>query len=1169
MNISGSAGAIYKSFERKLSGINKKELLFGLTKNLLYTFIFFLALAFVLIILEAVFHFNSPVRKIFYWSFLSTSITTTVYFLSNYFFRRTGIIKPMGLIQYSKKVGDNFSDIKDRLSNSLSLYQSYSSGKEETVFSGELISADINDTNEKANKLNLDSVVDFGKLKKPIIVFLSAVLLYVISFSIFPSDMQGAVKRIVNYNFNYLNNDLGINFIILPGDIEIAKGEKVDVTVDVISTKENFKPDEIELFTKQVTSDGYELLSDPTEIKITPEGNFKAVIDNTNTNLIYFVEYKGIKSEEYRISVSDYPIVKSFKISIHPPEFSGIPSKVLQENEGDIFCPEGSTVNFELTSNKVLTSAGILLNNSLINFEINGDGAKGSAVISQSGNYKFVLKDEKGMENKNSTLYTVKVINDEAPKISIIEPAQSNFILSGEQEILLRAVISDDYGFSKLVLGYRKLRTLAGNGAAQVYVYENVPVKNLNATSLEVPYVWVISKLGLRSGENAEYFMEVTDNTGKTTRSDIRTIQNKSSAELFKKKDEMTKALKEDLKTVDEQMQDLNKEIEELKKQAQNNEELALNEERKKELEQKVENFQNNMNSTQKQLDQNMNEMQQKNQLDQKTIEQYMELQKQFNKINSPELQKMLEKLREALKKNNQDELKEALKNFKFDEEAFKKYMEKAMELLKKIENMQKFGELTEKLDDIAKKQDELKKETEKTDKQDQNKMNELSEKQKEVKEQTKEFNEELKKLIDEINKMKEQMSAEDLQKLQQKMQQKNTENKMQQSSEQLQKSQKQNSEKTQEEIMEDLKEMNEQMKEAMSEMMDKQDQNEKLLDKLKNIKKELEELSKRQQELKDKTDDMDEAGKQEFQKNQQQQQTLQNDLSSTIDDLMNTTKMGMQMTPEMGSELGNAFNKMDEAGKELGKEKKDNASSKQGLAKQSLDNAAKMLGDMMGKMGQDGKDGKGGKGKKPGEGNMGQLMGRLGDIIAQQMGMNGKTGKMGMNGKSGKDGTGTNPNEMSQEQKNEMQRLSLEQQQIQKSLEELNEELKKEKEKTGEKVLGDLDQVKKEMQEIVKELEQNRFDDKLIEKQNRILSRMLDAQLSQREKDFEQKRESRPGETIVRNSPPEIILQGPNSFNALKEDFLKLQKEGYTEDYEAIIQKYLMELKKKETKTN
>jgi hypothetical protein len=140
--------------------------------------------------------------------------------------------------------------------------------------------------------------------------------------------------------------------------------------------------------------------------------------------------------------------------------------------------------------------------------------------------------------------------------------------------------------------------------------------------------------------------------------------------------------------------------------------------------------------------------------------------------------------------------------------------------------------------------------------------------------------------------------------------------------------------------------------------------------------------------------------------------------------------------------------------------------------------------------------------------------------------------------------------------------KLKMEQESIAKSLEELNEEFEKEKQRNNEKFLGNLDEVVKEMKEVAKDMGEYNIDDKTMEKQNRIVSRMLDYQLSQREKDFEQKRESKPGENMVRTSPPEVILSGPKSFNAFKEDFLKLQKQGYTEEYEALITKYLMSIK-------
>jgi hypothetical protein len=73
----------------------------------------------------------------------------------------------------------------------------------------------------------------------------------------------------------------------------------------------------------------------------------------------------------------------------------------------------------------------------------------------------------------------------------------------------------------------------------------------------------------------------------------------------------------------------------------------------------------------------------------------------------------------------------------------------------------------------------------------------------------------------------------------------------------------------------------------------------------------------------------------------------------------------------------------------------------------------------------------------------------------------------------------------------------------------------------------------------------------------------MLDAQLSQREKDFEQKRESKPGVNVSRQSPKEVVISGPRTVNSLKEDLLRLEKESFTEDYEALILEYNKLIKK------
>lgn len=1148
---------IVNSLEQRIQKVYSKESLFNFTKGLLFSAIFFLSLAFLIVILESIFHFGITARKIFYWGFISTSVTTFTYIILNYIFQKFGIIKKLDLIPYSKKIGENFPEVKDRLSNSLFLVEN-SKG---TNFSNELISANIEEVYSSSERIDFTNYVSFKSLKKPFIIFLSAIFVWALSLAIFPQTMFGSMNRLANYNYNFLLNDLGIAFIVSPGNVEVSKGENVNVKVLISSTKP-IDINEISLVKKEITKDGSEILSDKKDVKISADKSFNAVLENINNDIVYYAEYEGVRSDEFRIKTNENPLVKNFKITITPPAFTSLPPKILGDNEGEIFCMQGSRIFFDLKSNKSLSEAGIILEGKLINFNISDDKATGEITANTDGSYKFYLKDKNGAANKNAVTYTIKVIPDEPPSITIIEPNEANFVLTGQHDILLRSRISDDYGFSTLKLAYKKFTGGNITSSSANFNFINIPIQNPNSRSLEIPYVWNLPDIS--SGQTIEYFLEVTDNTGHSVKSDTRTITYKSLTDALKNTENLNKELKTDLNNSLQDLNDVQKELQELKKEAQRNEDLGLNDpKQKQELEKKLDNLQQNLNSTQQKLDQSINEMQKKNELSEKTLEQYMELQKMYNKINTPELQEMLKKLQEAMKKNNTDEMKDALKNFKFDEEAFKKYLEKVMELMKKIENMQKFGELTQKLDDITKKQDELKNETKASDKNDQNKLNQLSDKQKDIKEQTKEFQEELKKLIDELNKLKEKMTAEDLEKLRKKMEQKNLQNKMDKSSKDMQKGDKNSSEDEQQEISDDLNEMNNDMQDALENMMDSQSQQKKMMEKMGNIRKDLEELSKRQQELKDKTEELSKDQKQEFDKNKKEQGNLQNDLAKTIDDVMNLSKSGMEVKPEMGKELGNAFNKMDKAGQELGKQNKDNATDNQGDAKSSLDKAGQMMGDMMKKAGEKGKGGMDGKGKGS-PGRMGELMQQLAQMIQQQQGVNGQMGKMGK-GKNGKDGEGKDgegtENGLSEQQKADMQRLQMQQEQLGKSLEQLNEELKKEQERTGEKVLGDLNQVQKEMQEVIKDMQQNNVTDKTIEKQNRILSRMLDAQLSQREKDFEPKRESKPGNNMVRQSPPEIVLSGPNSFNALKEDILKLQKEGYTEDYEILIMKYLEKL--------
>ena len=111
--------------------------------------------------------------------------------------------------------------------------------------------------------------------------------------------------------------------------------------------------------------------------------------------------------------------------------------------------------------------------------------------------------------------------------------------------------------------------------------------------------------------------------------------------------------------------------------------------------------------------------------------------------------------------------------------------------------------------------------------------------------------------------------------------------------------------------------------------------------------------------------------------------------------------------------------------------------------------------------------------------------------------------------------------------------------------------------------MLGDLDKIAEEMKEVVQNLTQNNVNPETIHKQERILSRLLDASKSIRERDYEKKRKATTGTEIARRSPGDLdpsLLEGQNK---LLDDLLKSLEHGYSKDYQELIRKYFEELQK------
>uniref|UniRef100_A0A7C4TH33 DUF4175 family protein n=1 Tax=candidate division WOR-3 bacterium TaxID=2052148 RepID=A0A7C4TH33_UNCW3 len=103
------------------------------------------------------------------------------------------------------------------------------------------------------------------------------------------------------------------------------------------------------------------------------------------------------------------------------------------------------------------------------------------------------------------------------------------------------------------------------------------------------------------------------------------------------------------------------------------------------------------------------------------------------------------------------------------------------------------------------------------------------------------------------------------------------------------------------------------------------------------------------------------------------------------------------------------------------------------------------------------------------------------------------------------------------------------------------------------------LDELGKEMKEIEEALYQYKLDRKLIERQQMIISRLLDAERSIRQEDWTKERKSRPGKDIIRPSPAQLPQELGR--DELREIIQRALREPYPKEYEIYIREYFKRL--------
>ncbi|MCH8171191.1 MAG: hypothetical protein IIB07_08715 [Bacteroidetes bacterium] len=1108
----------------KINSYSKRKYLLKIIDGLLKTVIVSVSIFIFLVILESLFHFSSTVRTILFFFFILFTFLLFLKLILPFILKYFNIIYKTDTFALANEIGNYFIKIKDELLNSLQLLNS---DNKNTAYSEALINSAFHQVYNKVKKINFKDALSFKNIKK-LNLFSTTVLILSVSVFAFSSAISDASNRLVNYNKSFIPPPL-FTFDITPGDKQITKGEDVFINVKVSGEK----PQEIFLATKTTEQTEYQFAS----LKIDSTDTFNYKIKAVRNSFKYYVSAKNIISKEYKIKVISRPIVKNLMLKISPPSYSKLPVTIQKDN-GNITALKGSKIRINVTSTKEINSAYLEFNNqNKINLILKSNKAEGIFKIKGNSIYKINLTDKTGNKNQSPINYEIVALVDEFPKIELISP-KNDVSLSINNRIPLLLKISDDFGFSKLKLKY-KISSFTIDQNDNNFHSIAIPFNNKNNID-KINYIWNLIDLNLSANEVMSFYVEIFDNDfvsgPKSSKTKTIKVRIPSLNELLAQTDKTYKNslsdLKETLKKAEELHKSLQKIAQNLKKNKKKidwKEQSTLKQAAKKfrDLQKKAAKIADDLKKMKDKLNQN-------NLLSAETLEKYLELQKLMESLSNEEMKKAFEQMQNLLSSLDRKKIQDALKNFKFNEEQFKNSIERTLNLLKRIKVAQKIDELLARTKDIEKKEKDIKNKTAKSNPA---KNKQLAKKQKQITKSLENFKKELDKL-NQLMKELSDMPTESLDSLRNEFNKQKNEELSEKIFKNLQNNKNKDALQFQQQLSKNMKKMQGMVSQLQKEMRQK-NQMETFVEMMKSID-DLISLSKEEENLNTKTKN-NSGNLSSFKENAKKQNDLIRSLNRVMQQLSKLSQKTFAITPEMGKALGDARRNMLGAIESLQNRNGYLSANRQLQAMSSLNDASGLLKSSLEAMMKGG-----------GQGGMMSLMQQLGQMAQQQMNLNNLSKMLQQN--NGK---------FTQQQLSQLKRLQQQQELIRKSLQELNKEAKT----TGKSksLAADLDEILKQMQEVITNMNNSRLDDNVVQAQERILSKLLDAQRSVNERDYDKRRESFTGKDVIRLSPDNLTLD-EQSKNILRDELLKAINEGYSKDYEELIKKYFEELEKKST---
>ncbi|MCB1058733.1 MAG: hypothetical protein KDB65_00750 [Calditrichaeota bacterium] len=1125
------AREVLSTIRNWMAGLRRAVLMNTLKSHALFALAGLVSVTLLVLVLESLGRFGGDVRAVLLGLWVITAVVAAA----------LGVVWP--ILKYTmfaptdqKLAGDyaqRMPTIRDRVLNALQLLDKAENAERDGV-SSELILAAGRGVAEELVPISPASLPDRTPVKKSVRYAMFSSVAAVALLLVFGRPLISAAERVMNPGKDFSPcPDFVLH--VAPGDVELVRGDSLKVVVTATGTL----PKEVTITRKEKgrTADS------PLTVEGDEHGQYTVTWTGLATTFDYWAYAQNVSTEKFTATVQELPAVRYLSVTLTPPAYTGMQTRTLEENVGDISAVVGTTTKLIISSTKQLAKATVeffdldgehmATPRETLELALDGSKAEGQFTVAKSGTYQIKLTDKEGRNSRDAITYRINARPDEAPVISLVEPGH-DLEIAADVKVPIVADAADDYGFSKMTLRYYRPSPWDQPGDVPDDSFERMALdyRVTEPGRCVVETEFDLTPLQLLPEDQVMMFVEVWDNDRisgpKRAKSEMRVLRFPSMAEIFEQQEQMEEKRTITLQELLEHSQDLREDVEKAVEEYKSNPEMSY--ERKQEINELMEQ-QEQMTQVLEQVSQAIQQQQMVNQMralySPEVMEKMQQIQELVDEVITPEMREAMRKLSEAMQQPSPEEMRKALENFQKTQEQFNLTLDQTLNMLKQMQAEKKLDELSRRLDELSKQQDQL------NEKMEQN----TPQNSKENAEQQKKLSDEMKKIEQEMKELAEQMKKDQLQgqqqaqELEKQMEQEQLSEQMEQNSQPMQMCQNQSAKKQGKKQSRKMSEFSQMMQNMRQQMQTNQDM--ETLMEMEKARDKMLDLSMRQEQLWQQSQEIDQNSPQ-MQELVEEQENLKQAMKRVQEDMQELAKKSMAVTPKMMATMEETINQMQAACNATAERDARTATHYRKQAMAALNEALRQQNNAC-KQCQS-------QCNKP---NSNSTCNKAGGMCQKQGQINQQTMSMMQN-----------PGSLSQSQAASMQRLAGEQEALAKSMEELQQEAAASKQ-----TLGRLDGLKEDMEDVAKDLRAQKITPETIERQNKIESKLLDFQRANREREFSPQRESNTGIDMVRASPRELPKK-PGS-DELREDLLRALDAKYTPDYEELVRKYFEALSK------